>query len=908
MSDIDTRSDNSSDITSCLIIKSKNKATAHISVIAIRDSDLSSSLQVMKHDDNDLGSSIKIAVIANNDLPSSLIVTGFNQLSSNIKVHLCKDLKSAIQIAPKNKMSGFVFKVIAGYDIDISSSIYILPYNNLHSSLFVKPDNEMEGIARIVGYGECNLKSSIHPLIADSMKSSIEIRPHNKMEGIVEIFQPPVFTKTLVAIRDSFIRSSLPRLNYGEYLDMFAGSKDGELFKSLLKFDISSVPTDKLLKKVTLVLDPTNYIDEDVQLNLTTIDEEWSESGVTWNSQPKAESFTMAINSGRTFDELHLDITQLFSKWYSNEVENHGILITLGQENSALRSFYTRHSNYKPKLIVEYFEPNIYSFGKTNIKSQLFVHAVGRKDLRSKISIKPTWWDSDLSSSINVRDPNIVKGSIFITKDTLPSQIFVVMYSDSSIPSNLVIRTNDNGEESLWLQSSIHSRANVYKDLVSSIAVKYDIHNDFASVLMVHYKDDISSSIRIRINANNNLLSTIIVHSTNDLESKIAVHNISKIISSLIVRQSPNANLLSKITIHNKNDLASSIEIKSSDILRSSIFVIHSRINNLLSGISVNKKSDLEGSLFVINSGLKSAIDIHQIIDIPSMMFIRPKDYKDLGSSIFVKPISFEDLSSSIDVRGGLSNDLISSIDIHYSSDLNSSIIIYGASNLPSWVFPKYTGESSLQGNLIPRVMNASDLQTYISIHQVSDLNSSIDVRGGLSNDLDSSIIIHHSSDINASIDVYNTSNLSSWLYIKFSEDNSLQGILFPRVTNTSNLNSSIIIYQIIDFPSGLTVRVKNENSINGNLIIRAEDKDDLASNIEILAHDNLSSNIFIRLIDSNDLVSTIVLHQASNLPSILILQHKYDLATSIVISNHNKMEGIVTIKRNQPPAYSFIM
>ncbi|HNX67702.1 MAG TPA: DNRLRE domain-containing protein, partial [Bacteroidales bacterium] len=140
--------------------------------------------------------------------------------------------------------------------------------------------------------------------------------------------------------------------------------------RSLLKFDLKSIPAQKRIRRATLSLYSVSlpYIGEghsslsgpnDFIIN--RVISEWDEKKVTWNTQPRVtrEGEIILPPSGTPDqDYTNIDVTELVQFMIDNPSKNYGIMIRLLNE-SYYRSVVFGSSDYpnpekRPKLVIEF--------------------------------------------------------------------------------------------------------------------------------------------------------------------------------------------------------------------------------------------------------------------------------------------------------------------------------------------------------------------------------------------------------------------------------------------------------------------------------------------------------------------------------------------------------------------------
>ena len=169
-------------------------------------------------------------------------------------------------------------------------------------------------------------------------------------------------TRTLYPIADATVLEGYPNVNLGSTTDMWAGydvclDPDGEIARSLIRFDVSSLPANVCIGKATLRVRLVTSCDyEGASRTITTyrITSSWSESSVTWNNRPgSGNSYGSRSIVHGAWGWYEFNVTNLVKAWYSKTYANYGIMLR-GPEVLGWRGFGTRESSYRPQLVIEY--------------------------------------------------------------------------------------------------------------------------------------------------------------------------------------------------------------------------------------------------------------------------------------------------------------------------------------------------------------------------------------------------------------------------------------------------------------------------------------------------------------------------------------------------------------------------
>ena len=186
---------------------------------------------------------------------------------------------------------------------------------------------------------------------------------------------------TLYSVADACVVQGYPTANFGDTIDMWAGyddylEPDGKIVRSLIRFNLSAIPTgtsiDKALLRAYLV-NSWDFPGETRTITTYRIASTLSELGVTWNNQP---SFSTAYGSAPVthgaWGWYSFNITGLVRGWINGTIPNNGVMLR-GPEwsgaDSSWKSFSTREDYpYEPRLAVTYTASGVSS--ETQIGSE----------------------------------------------------------------------------------------------------------------------------------------------------------------------------------------------------------------------------------------------------------------------------------------------------------------------------------------------------------------------------------------------------------------------------------------------------------------------------------------------------------------------------------------------------------
>jgi hypothetical protein len=184
---------------------------------------------------------------------------------------------------------------------------------------------------------------------------------------------------------DTFIDSSTPTTNYGTGVFMGVGEVNAatEITRSLIKWDLSSIPPSATITSATLSI----YIQGNLGANANDrsvyayrVLRAWTEAGATWNKYDGTNDWGTAGCSNTTSDreatdigsaavakslpngtEIQISLTpSKVQEWISGALTNNGILLKDDVEVDEEYNYHTHEgatANLRPKLVINYIVP-----------------------------------------------------------------------------------------------------------------------------------------------------------------------------------------------------------------------------------------------------------------------------------------------------------------------------------------------------------------------------------------------------------------------------------------------------------------------------------------------------------------------------------------------------------------------
>ena len=786
-------------------------------------SNLHSSLSVKREDEQDKESMLIVRRSNYTEIPSS--ITNRQQTTS--------DVGMAIRVnSPYVREGGRIAKLM-------KSSINIISKkaSDLLSKVGIRFNSRLLNEIDISGYDETQISGSINIKTTNELPGSIGVKPYNKMKGIVDVQEPERVLSSFNPVADAYIRSSVARLNYGEYEMLAAGYSPtrAEVFKSLLRFDISdyvNLPDGFELEHAKLKLKYA-YEPPTSDIKLVMVDGQWDELGVTWANRP-SEGMDVSVGYELLEDDksVEIDLTEFVRNLtnYGVDREVNFYLVNVN-EGQSVNYFYSRDMvDYEPEFNITYFDTRIFSQGRANLESEAFIYIRGNGDLDSSLNVKGYWEDLDIGGSINVT----------------PSG-----WRRSSLDSKFTVTQPH-------LVSNITSRQNVDHDLPSSLSVRWTDFFEFSegyitvskpsmpSSIYPPYRLDIPSILTKRVGDDSEKIGFIYVRPYVFLPGSLDVYYFDVLPSSLRTKQLE------------KSELDSSIQITTPSKV-SSIYV---KYYESLEGSITSRQSDyteIDSTFITSKPFIESSAYVTPYVDFPMSVRVRREDDSNISVKLqtgrpfifgSIQPIIHNDLDGSIAVRREDEFDKDSSLIIPNRLDMDSEMFIVGASMLPSSIFalspylssvikvPAYD-DSDLEGVLSARQSDYSDISSVIAPMIHNSINSSITVNRYADEDLGGNVTARRSneSDIDGSVNVYQLSDLEGIIVSRQRTEQDLNSSIYSAYTD--ELEARIRVRGYLNIPSSIKAVFPNRHDVEGSILPRVKFFNDLPTSFKAVNRGN---------------------------------------------------------------------
>jgi hypothetical protein len=143
------------------------------------------------------------------------------------------------------------------------------------------------------------------------------------------------------SVADAYVRQQYPSSNYGTGTFMNVVRQEAKNERSLVEFDLSTVPAGSNIRSARLELNAAGTSSPSQQLDVHHITAPWTESGVTWSNQPTYSGTADAFIQGGTLGGWKAwDVTSVVQAWVAGTYPNYGFLVKSNLETGTSSNGY----------------------------------------------------------------------------------------------------------------------------------------------------------------------------------------------------------------------------------------------------------------------------------------------------------------------------------------------------------------------------------------------------------------------------------------------------------------------------------------------------------------------------------------------------------------------------------------
>ena len=227
-------------------------------------------------------------------------------------------------------------------------------------------------------------------------------------------------TVTIYPTKDAAVAELSPTSNFAtyQYMRNLIATYSGVPHKvrSLIEFDLSSIPSDAIVTSATLFLYGENHLhyDKSTESYLERIDTAWADTTVTWNNQPGVSStkgkVTLAAATNANLD-YEVDMKDQVQDMIDDPSNNFGFLFRLASEADPYARLQFASSDHAtsskhPKLQITYYRPMQLSVDIQQIDP--YLGTLGTADVSVQEGLPPytfSWSNSTTNEDLEVTEP-----------------------------------------------------------------------------------------------------------------------------------------------------------------------------------------------------------------------------------------------------------------------------------------------------------------------------------------------------------------------------------------------------------------------------------------------------------------------------------------------------------------------
>ena len=186
----------------------------------------------------------------------------------------------------------------------------------------------------------------------------------------LKVYEPP----TVVALQpdstaglDTYLDEFKPTFNYGDTQNLKVSAVTGKALQSLLKFDLTSIPSGQTITSATLELRVNNASVDSTIVTIHNVTKDWGEGNANWTESNSGINWA---NSGGDFDStisasattpsaqdwVSWDISDLVTDWVNGTSANYGLMLgtTESGKSTQFSSTDAGLPANRPKLTISY--------------------------------------------------------------------------------------------------------------------------------------------------------------------------------------------------------------------------------------------------------------------------------------------------------------------------------------------------------------------------------------------------------------------------------------------------------------------------------------------------------------------------------------------------------------------------
>lgn len=521
-----------------------------------------------------------------------------------------------IFIPPDNRMAGtYTLYAVDNSTVDTEIEIMLPRDSSKDTEITIKVQRShiKDTVLDVKYRGNSDVLVEIQPIGHNNIYTEIDVRPHNRMWALYEVQEPPKITDVFNPIQDAFTREKpeYQTINYGSNSSLVIGRQDNEIFRSFVQFDFSNWNAAFVIIESKLRLHYSGEFPEGSKIELLTVGQRWHEYGITHRNRPSPVALIAddyILNKEERYVEF--EFTNTVVNWIQENIDNYGFVIRLGNETaSSLINFKARESNRPPELLITYYDARIYSTGRSQVPTEIFVWQVGESYIDAEITVSSVIGNSGIFTELYVHRYEVpvertIDIEITVTKPQIDTVIEVAQNDESSIDTEISIRSDIN---------------------INETDIEITVSKDFAdSELYVKHINDIGTEITAQRNEDS-VLDVVISVTRDNIDTEIYVKHSNNIDTEITVERDEESSVLTEISV-------------TRDFIETEIYVKYRSDIDTEITVELDDSSVVDTEITVTRNSIDTEIiaratDIHEIV---TELHVRAIDGSGIESCIVV--------------------------------------------------------------------------------------------------------------------------------------------------------------------------------------------------------------------------------------------------------------------------------
>ncbi|QJI52470.1 hypothetical protein [Psychrobacillus phage Perkons] len=659
---------------------------------------------------------------------------GFSAYS---QVYVAKNIK--LLDVKNNKMTA-KYRLIGQDDKDVLTEItprlLDADVRNTEIAIRAYEEYDKDTIIDVKYRGNDEILTEIQPIGYVNILTEIEVVSHNKMWALYEVQEPPRITEILSPMKDAYTRekTGYQAINYGGNNSLIVGRYDGDIYRSYIEFDFNEWNQQYVIIDSKLRLYYSGLISAGAKIELLTVNKQWQELGITHLNRPSPINLIVDEYTNNAVEKyLEFEFTQITIDWIQQYAENFGFVVRVINESiDGLITFKARESYTPPELLITYYDARIYSTGRKQIPTEIFVWNAGGINADTEITVGSVISGSNRNTEIyihrkEVSVPSDIDTEVTVTKPTIDTEIEISTTDYDAISTQITIRSEPQylpintdivvTRKKINMDIYVKFRCDVLtqievirsedEDVLTEISVTRGHVNTEVSV---KYRSDIETEMIVQRNEDECIPTELSV--TRDFINTELYVNYRNDIETEIEVQGFGEDLILTEVVVNRDKVDTEIYVKYIDYIDTEITIQKHDLTDIPTEVVVNRdKVDTEIYVKYIDYiDTEITIQKHDLTDIPTEVSVtRDK----IDTEIIIRAIAEDGIDTKLNIRALGSDERLTELSITRNYVLTEITVV----------------ESSVvDTEIIIRAIAKDDIHTEITVTIFNDVLTEIDV------------------------------------------------------------------------------------------------------------------------------------------------------------------------------------